>query len=137
MVTIVGSITTPETARFSGLHIRIQESARSLLTRCLEPTKELVHTLIQMETARINTSHPDFLGSRSAVSGLISEIKVSAFFPTQPNSHQNDAKLDVEKKKKEFEKAQEAADRRDAQSTLAANNTAQAAMVCRKHREIY
>ncbi len=34
-----------------------------------------VSTLIKMETSRINTAHPAFVGSRTAVSGLMADIK--------------------------------------------------------------
>ena len=54
LATILSGIATPETSRFSGLHSKAQESARALLVRCLEPTKALVSTLIDMETARMS-----------------------------------------------------------------------------------
>ena len=53
IATILGGITTPETQRFASLHSKVQESSRGLLVRALEPTKDLVSTLIHMEMARM------------------------------------------------------------------------------------
>ncbi|MFN7124189.1 MAG: hypothetical protein ACK4NM_19350, partial [Hydrogenophaga sp.] len=49
-------------------------AARALLAAYVQPTRELVRTLVEMELCRINTQHPDFVGRRMGVGALMAEV---------------------------------------------------------------
>jgi len=49
-----------ELSRFPVLRERIFEVVRMLLADRLEPTKHMVKSLVDIEAAYINTTHPDF-----------------------------------------------------------------------------
>ncbi|XP_010874311.2 dynamin-1-like protein isoform X2 [Esox lucius] len=54
------SYSTQELLRFPKLHDSIVEVVTSLLRKRLPITNEMVHNLVQIELAYINTKHPDF-----------------------------------------------------------------------------
>ena len=41
-----------------------------VLDKCLTPTIEMIANLIEIETALINTNHPDFIGSADSLLNL-------------------------------------------------------------------
>ncbi|PFH33353.1 dynamin-related protein DRPA [Besnoitia besnoiti] len=61
---IVEKCELPEMARFSCLRERVMEVVRGVLRRCLAPTNQMIHNIIQIELAYINTNHPDFMNNR-------------------------------------------------------------------------
>uniref|UniRef100_A0A665WIY1 Dynamin-1-like protein n=1 Tax=Echeneis naucrates TaxID=173247 RepID=A0A665WIY1_ECHNA len=66
---------TQELLRFPKLHDAIVEVVTSLLRRRLPVTNEMVHNLVAIELAYINTKHPDFADAAAGVSqsGSVSE----------------------------------------------------------------
>mmetsp|Transcript_18524 Transcript_18524/g.17839 ORF Transcript_18524/g.17839 Transcript_18524/m.17839 type:complete len:762 (+) Transcript_18524:127-2412(+) len=61
---------TQELSRFPELRDRVFEIVAQSLKDCLVPTQKMISNLIQIELAYINTSHPDFIGGKQAVSQL-------------------------------------------------------------------
>ncbi|CBZ50780.1 strain CBS138 chromosome D complete sequence,related [Neospora caninum Liverpool] len=61
---IVEKCELPEMARFSSLRERVMDVVRGVLRRCLAPTNQMIHNIIQIELAYINTNHPDFMNNR-------------------------------------------------------------------------
>ncbi|EPT27542.1 dynamin-related protein DRPA [Toxoplasma gondii ME49] len=61
---IVAKCELPEMARFSNLRERVMDVVRGVLRRCLAPTNQMIHNIIQIELAYINTNHPDFMNNR-------------------------------------------------------------------------
>ena len=43
-----------------------------VLDKCLTPTVEMITNLIEIETAHLNTNHPDFIGSSDSLLNLFS-----------------------------------------------------------------
>lgn len=60
----------PEFQRFPVLARRLVQATSELLRERLEPTVEMVDSLVRIEMAYINTNHPDFWRSGSAISTL-------------------------------------------------------------------
>ena len=58
---IAAEISTDELDRFGVLRQRVTEEVHALLRDCLQPTVDLIRTLVDMEQSFINTDHPDFL----------------------------------------------------------------------------
>jgi hypothetical protein len=54
------SIVTPMMSRYTNLHKTLHNVARTVIAERMGETRQLVTTLIAMEQAHINTSHPDF-----------------------------------------------------------------------------
>ena len=42
----------------------------NVLDKCLTPCLEMITSLIEIETAHINTNHPDFIGSADSLLNL-------------------------------------------------------------------
>lgn len=57
--------------KFDLLKERVLSTTKNLMLSCLEGTKQLVATMIEMELVRISTDHPDFQMKKSAVGMLI------------------------------------------------------------------
>ncbi|XP_032827283.1 dynamin-1-like protein isoform X1 [Petromyzon marinus] len=77
---------TQELLRFPKLHDAIVEVVTSLLRKRLPFTNEMVHNLVAIELAYINTKHPDFVDA-SLISAMIDrslEGSRSLDFPTEP-----------------------------------------------------
>ncbi|KAI9245681.1 dynamin-A [Phascolomyces articulosus] len=64
-----------ELLRYPRLHTKLVEVVSELLRERLSPTSNYVQSLISIETAYINTNHPDFLGAAGAMANLESESK--------------------------------------------------------------
>uniref|UniRef100_A0A7S2XAC3 Uncharacterized protein n=1 Tax=Lotharella oceanica TaxID=641309 RepID=A0A7S2XAC3_9EUKA len=58
---------TLELGRFPDLKRRLSECTRDLIRRKLEPTKEMIANLINIELSYIKTTHPDFISSAKAM----------------------------------------------------------------------
>lgn len=56
-----------ELQRFPELKEKTYEVVYQLLKTCIGPAQKMISNLIQIELAYINTSHPDFIGGKSAV----------------------------------------------------------------------
>ena len=56
-----------ELNRFPELRDRLFDIVNHLLRSCVQPAQKMISSLIQIELAYINTSHPDFIGGRGAV----------------------------------------------------------------------
>eukprot|EP01031_Cornospumella_fuschlensis_P029967 gene29967-36193_t len=56
-----------EWQRFPDLKEKTMEVIHSFLRSCVAPAQRMIHDLIQIELAYINTSHPDFVGGKAAV----------------------------------------------------------------------
>lgn len=61
---------SPEISRFPHLRDKIYEVVNRLLRQCVTPTQQMVNNLINIELCYINTSHPDFIGGKSAVAQM-------------------------------------------------------------------
>lgn len=61
---------TTELCRFPELRDRVFEIVNQVLRNCVIPTQKMISNLIQIELAYINTSHPDFIGGKQAVSQI-------------------------------------------------------------------
>ncbi|KAJ3374166.1 Dynamin- GTPase protein [Allomyces arbusculus] len=59
-----------ELKRFPTLHARLVEAVTALLKEHLTPTRSFVQTLVALQSAYINTAHPDFIGGARAVAQL-------------------------------------------------------------------
>lgn len=85
---------TGELSRFPLLRTRVFEIVNQMLRACLAPTQTMISSLIHLETAYINTSHPDFIGGKQAVAQLTKRLSsdVKAAAPT-PGPSENAANL--------------------------------------------
>lgn len=72
LVRICNSCGNTELERFPRLHAKLIEVVSDLLRERLGPTSQYVESLIQIQQAYINTSHPDFVGGAGAVSSVLS-----------------------------------------------------------------
>lgn len=57
----------PEFRRFASLREQVFGVVRQIMKRCLDPTKQMIRDLIDIEMAYINTSHPSFVGTSAAL----------------------------------------------------------------------
>jgi len=57
----------PEFQRFVNLRVKIFGVVRDILRKSLEPTSEMIRSIVQIELAYINTNHPDFIGGAGAM----------------------------------------------------------------------
>ncbi|KAI9219143.1 Dynamin central region-domain-containing protein [Blastocladiella britannica] len=60
----------PELRRYPVLRARVLQGVADLLKEHLVPTRTFVATLVAIQRAYINTSHPDFIGGANAVAQL-------------------------------------------------------------------
>ncbi|KAI9189518.1 Dynamin- GTPase protein [Blastocladiella emersonii ATCC 22665] len=60
----------PELRRYPVLRARVLDGVSDLLKEHLAPTRAFVQTLVAIQRAYINTSHPDFIGGAAAVAQL-------------------------------------------------------------------
>lgn len=79
------SIVTPGMQRYGPLREEIRQRAKEVIQDRMSATSELVRTLIDMEGALINTSHPDFV-SRSNVRELLSDSVRDDYNTALPSS---------------------------------------------------
>jgi len=63
--------------QYRNLSDAVQESVNGLLMINLEPTREMIHDLIQIELAHINAAHPDFIGGDRAMHQVLQRFKNS------------------------------------------------------------
>lgn len=70
LVRICHNCTSKELARFPKLHTQLIETVSELLRERLGPTSEYAQSLIDIQAAYINTNHPGFMRSDSAVMGM-------------------------------------------------------------------
>jgi len=68
---IVTQLEAKELSRFINLKTRVIEVVNNLLQKHKFPTKTMIENLIKIETAFINTSHPDFVGGDGILESLI------------------------------------------------------------------
>lgn len=68
MQKMIGQSEVLEFNRFPDLRDRVYEVISKLLKKSLGPAQAMITNLIQMELSYINTSHPDFIGGKAAVS---------------------------------------------------------------------
>ncbi|MGH0115015.1 UNVERIFIED_CONTAM: hypothetical protein FKN15_068347, partial [Acipenser sinensis] len=75
---------TQELLRFPKLHDAIVEVVTSLLRKRLPVTNEMVHNLVAIELAYINTKHPDFADACGLMNSNIESSKVPGGLPAAP-----------------------------------------------------
>uniref|UniRef100_A0A4W6F6X9 Dynamin-1-like protein n=1 Tax=Lates calcarifer TaxID=8187 RepID=A0A4W6F6X9_LATCA len=78
---------TQELLRFPKLHDAIVEVVTSLLRKRLPVTNEMVHNLVAIELAYINTKHPDFADACGLMNNNIESLKGpggQSLSPTEP-----------------------------------------------------
>jgi dynamin 1-like protein len=75
-----------EMRRFTLLRDKMYDVVKSVLRRCLKPTKELISNLIRCELAYINTNHPDFIGGSRAISAIASTAGASSSGKAPPSA---------------------------------------------------
>jgi dynamin 1-like protein len=59
-----------ELRRFTGLRQRINDVVIEFLRTRLDPTQQMIESIVGMELAYINTNHPDFVGGQEGPSRL-------------------------------------------------------------------
>ena len=59
---------------FRNLRDAVGESVNALLAQNREPARRMIHNLIQIELAHINTSHPDFIGGDRAIAIVVEKL---------------------------------------------------------------
>ena len=67
---LILEIQLPELQRYYKLQGKMHDVMQSVLNECLIPTNEQIMNLIEIETALINTNHPDFIGSADSLLNL-------------------------------------------------------------------
>jgi len=60
---------------FRNLRDAVGESVNVLLSKNREPARKMIHNLIQIELAHINTSHPDFIGGDRAIAVVMEKLR--------------------------------------------------------------
>ncbi|KAI0364548.1 hypothetical protein BV20DRAFT_955990 [Pilatotrama ljubarskyi] len=87
LVKICHNCTSAELQRFPRLHAQLVEVVSELLRERLGPTTEYTQSLIDIQTAYINTNHPAFIsGSAAAANALTTPPKQVLRRPSQPVS---------------------------------------------------
>ncbi|XP_066039946.1 dynamin-1-like protein isoform X4 [Chamaea fasciata] len=81
---------TQELLRFPKLHDAIVEVVTCLLRRRLPVTNEMVHNLVAIELAYINTKHPDFADACGLMNNNIEEQRRNRLARELPSSVQRD-----------------------------------------------
>ncbi|GFE55062.1 dynamin central region family protein [Babesia ovis] len=61
LLNILESCDVPELNRYTNMRTKMLDVIKALLSRCVEPTKEMIRNIVKIELAYINTNHPDFL----------------------------------------------------------------------------
>jgi dynamin 1-like protein len=87
---------TTELCRFPELRDRVFEKVNQVLRNCVIPTQKMISNLIQIELAYINTSHPDFIGGKQAVSQINrknSQNQESVKVSSNPISNSNSCEI--------------------------------------------
>ena len=75
-------------ASFRNLRDAVGEAVHALLAANREPARRMIHNLIQIELAHINTAHPDFIGGDRAIAAVVEKLRApdaaaAAAAPTQ------------------------------------------------------
>ena len=70
---IVNQIKINEINRYRKLDSKIRSVMEDVLSKCLDPTNQMIRNLIDIEQSYINTSHPDFLGPEDSMLNLFEE----------------------------------------------------------------
>nr|XP_056703730.1 dynamin-1-like protein isoform X3 [Euleptes europaea] len=81
---------TQELLRFPKLHDAIVEVVTSLLRRRLPVTNEMVHNLVAIELAYINTKHPDFADACGLINNNIEEQRRNRLAREVPSAASRD-----------------------------------------------
>ncbi|XP_053114424.1 dynamin-1-like protein isoform X5 [Hemicordylus capensis] len=81
---------TQELLRFPKLHDAIVEVVTSLLRRRLPVTNEMVHNLVAIELAYINTKHPDFADACGLMNNNIEEQRRNRLAREMPSAGSRD-----------------------------------------------
>jgi len=66
---------------FRNLRDAVGESVNILLAKNREPARRMIHYLIQIELAHINTSHPDFIGGDRAIAVVLEKLRSDSYQP--------------------------------------------------------
>ncbi|KAK2195364.1 bifunctional Dynamin/P-loop containing nucleoside triphosphate hydrolase/Dynamin [Babesia duncani] len=88
---ILASCEVPEINRYVNMRTKIMSVVKDLLRQCVEPTKDMIRNMIQIELAYINTNHPDFLKNaplESQSQSPESENKQTKLMPKQSTDNQ-------------------------------------------------
>lgn len=75
---IIYKLDIPELERFTNLKERVVEVINTLLTRCIEPTSHMIHSIIDIEMSYVNTKHPHFIGGPKAILESQNKLKAPA-----------------------------------------------------------
>lgn len=67
---LILEIKLPELNRYYKLQSKMHDVMQCVLNECLMPCSEQVTNIIEIETALINTNHPDFIGSADSLLNL-------------------------------------------------------------------
>ena len=81
MVKMIGQSEVLEFNRFPDLRDRTFDVVNVLLKQCKTPASTMISNLIQMELSYINTSHPDFIGGKAAVTAAQHQRKMGTIQP--------------------------------------------------------
>ncbi|KAI0070705.1 hypothetical protein K474DRAFT_1713111 [Panus rudis PR-1116 ss-1] len=87
LVKICHNCTSPELQRFPRLHAQLVEVVSELLRERLGPTTEYTQSLIEIQTAYINTNHPAFIsGTAAAAAQSAGTLPAKQLAPARPQS---------------------------------------------------
>ncbi|KAF9647684.1 hypothetical protein BDM02DRAFT_3261534 [Thelephora ganbajun] len=87
LVKICHNCTSPELQRFPSFHARVVDVVSELLRERLGPTSDYTQSLIDIQSAYINTNHPAFMTSaQNATAAHMSSPKQRQSLPPRPQS---------------------------------------------------
>ncbi|PSS03327.1 hypothetical protein EW026_g5003 [Hermanssonia centrifuga] len=86
LVKICHNCTSAELQRFPRLHAQLVEVVSELLRERLGPTTDYTQSLIDIQTAYINTNHPAFISGSAAAAQAASQVPSKQIAPPRPSS---------------------------------------------------
>lgn len=69
------NIKMPEMQKYYRFHSRVCDVMEQVLDQCLTPTNQMILNLIEIESAYINTKHPDFLEASDVIMNIFEQKK--------------------------------------------------------------
>ncbi|CAL1714003.1 unnamed protein product [Somion occarium] len=86
LVKICHNCTSSDLQRFPRLHAQLVETVSELLRERLGPTTEYTQSLIEIQTAYINTNHPAFISGTAAAAQAANVSPAKQIAPPRPSS---------------------------------------------------
>lgn len=67
---VILNIQIPELTKYYRLQSKIYDVMEEVLDQCLQPTLDMIVSLIEIQNAHININHPDFIGGSESIMNL-------------------------------------------------------------------